>query len=117
MDKLLYEKIVDLKRGIEEDERVLYLLEMEKKLSNDPLAMKLAYQKDIKAMEYEDALKHFKEDSKEVEAAQKALYLAKKELDSLEIVKEYNKAYQAVRLLYEDINKELFSEFKNKHSC
>ena len=117
MDNLLLEKVYALKEGIEKDPRVLKLEELDKKLSNDEEAMKLSYKKDVALSNYEDALKHFKEDSEEVKNAQKALHKAKYELDSLEIVKEYNKAYKEVRLLYEKINEELFSEFKESHSC
>ncbi len=116
MDIALYNKLVQLKIAIENDERIKQLNILDEKLSCDEEVMKLAYQKDIKALEYENALKLFDNNSKEVKNAQKALYEIKFKLDSLEIVKQYNKAYKEVRMLYENINKELFSDFRKK-SC
>lgn len=114
MDLILYENLHFLKKALENDPRILKLNELEKELSNNIDAMKLSYQKDLKETNYIDALKHFKTDSNEVKNAQKELYEAKYQLDNLEIVKQYNKAYQEVRLLYEEINKLLFSDFKEK---
>ena len=65
-------------------------------------------------LEYEDALKHFGENSKEAATAQKKLYEAKLNLDLNPLVKEYNEAFKEVRKIYDLINKELFGEFASK---
>lgn len=114
MDIVLYNKLLQLKNAIENDDRIKNLNVVDKKLSCDEEAMRLAYQKDIKALEYEKALKLFDNNSTEVKNAQKALYETKYKLDNLDIVKQYNKAYKEVRMLYENINKELFSDFGKK---
>ena len=108
MEQNLYEKLTALKEGIAKDPRVIKLNELDQKLSSDEEAMKLSYQKDLMSTYYEDAIKHFGEESKEAKEAQKKLYEAKYKLDSLQIVKEYNKAYQEVRLLYQDKRKGFF---------
>lgn len=106
--------LTKLKEAINNDPRVLKLNELNKKLDNDDEVMKLAYKKDMASVSYEDALKHFGKDSKEASDAQKRLYEAKLNLDNNELVKEYNHAYKEVRELYNLINKELFSKFKDK---
>ena len=119
MDDKLYESLVLLKEGIEKDPRVIRLNELDEKLNHNEEVMVLSYKKDTANTFYNDALKFFKEDSKEVKDAQKALYEAKLNLNNHPLVKEYNEAYKEVRLLYEMINKELFNDFnlKGKHQC
>ena len=112
MNDSLANSLTNLKEAIEKDERVLRLSELDKKLNENEEVMKLAYKKDMALVSYEDALKHFKEDSKEVRDAQKRLNEAKLSLDNHPLVKEYNEAYKDVRLLYNKINEELFSRFK-----
>ena len=112
MNDSLMNSLTKLKEAIESDERVLRLSNLDKKLNENEEVMKLAYKKDMALVSYEDALKHFKEDSQEVKEAQKRLHEAKLSLDNHPLVKEYNVAYKEVRLLYNKINEELFSRFK-----
>lgn len=100
----------ELKETILQDERYLSLLQKEKRMQEDEEVIRLAYKKDIKENEYNDALRHFSKDSKEVKKAQKEFYLAKKELESHPIVIDYLKAYQEVRLLLENVNEILFKD-------
>ena len=113
MDAELATLLNNLKTAIENDERVLALKQIDDKLNKDEEVMKLAYQKDMASLSYEDALKHFPKDSKEVKDAQIRLHQAKLALDNHPLVKQYNEAYKNVRLMYEKINEELFSSFKN----
>lgn len=117
MDNELLNSLHMLKESIDLDPRVISLNEIEKAMNENEEVMRLAYLKDIAAMEYDDSLKHFKDNDPVVIAKQKALYEAKYNLDSHPLVKEYNKAYQEVRLLYEHINEELFGELLSKHYC
>lgn len=117
MNASLLDLLARLKKNIENDPRVLLLNELDRKINNDEEVMKLAYQKDMALLSYEDSLKHFGEESKETKAAQKRLYEAKLSLDNNELVKQYNLAYKQVRIMYEIINEELFNDFKNKHRC
>ncbi len=117
MNNELYSSLVSLKEAIENDKRVKALNEIEKRMSEDEEVMRLSYLKDVASFEYDDALKHFKEDDEVVLQKQKTLYETKYNLDSHPLVKEYNQKYQEVRLLYNHINDVLFSEFVSKNKC
>lgn len=112
MDNILLEKLLSLKKELENDSRVLLLEELEQKMNADKEVMLLAYKKDMASVEFDDALKHFGENSHEAKQALKKLHEAKYYLDSHPVVKEYNNAYKEVRLLYEHVSKELFGEYK-----
>lgn len=111
MTKSLLEKLEQLKVILKNDERVILLNEIDQKLSNDEEVMKLSYRKDAASVEFEDALRHFTEDSLEVKSTQKKLYQAKLELDNHDLVKRYNKAYREVKKIYSYISKEIFGDF------
>lgn len=111
MNQKLLLKINELKKEIDSSEEVKKLNQINDLLNKNEEVMKLAYAKDTASVKYEDALKHFKEGSKEVEAAQKALYEAKLQLDSHPMVKEYNEQFKIVRKMYDKINEELFNPF------
>lgn len=117
MNDSLMNSLEKLKEEIESDPRVLHLNELDKKLNDNEEVMKLAYKKDMALVSYEDALKHFGENSKEVGEAQKRLYEAKLSLDNHHLVREYNEAYKEVRKIYSQINDELFNRFVIKHRC
>ena len=117
MDKVLLDSLNTLKQSMENDPRVLELNEVDKRLSLNEEVLKLSYKKDVALTAYEDACKHFGETSNEDLAKQKELYLAKLELDNHPLVREYNEKYQAVRLMYDEVNKELFGDFISKHKC
>ena len=85
-------------------------------MSNDEIAMKLSYKKDLAVDSYDFAISHFPKESKEVKKAQEELHLAKLELDKCESVRNYLDAYSKVRDLYMEINSILFS-FINNHLC
>lgn len=114
MDDSLLASLEKLKDAINSDPRVLRLNELNKKLNEDEEVMKLAYKKDMALVSYEDSLKHFSKDSKEVNEALKRLHEAKLSLDNHPLVKEYNEAYKEVRKMYDKINQELFDKFINK---
>lgn len=111
MTDSLLTKLETLKNILKDDERIKKLDEVDALLSKDENVMKLAYKKDMASVEFDDALKHFGEDSNEVKQAQKKLYEAKLELDNNPLVKEYNNAYKEVRELYHSINKKIFGDF------
>lgn len=114
MEIELLNSLYELKSALENDPRVLRLKELDKLLNENEEVMALAYRKDNANREYEDALRFFKEDSPEVKEKQRLLYEAKYNLDVHPLVKEYNQAYKEVRLLYEEVNKELFKDFGDK---
>lgn len=114
MDDSLLTSLENLKEAIEKDPRVLRLNELDQKLNNNEEVMKLAYQKDMALLSYEDAQKHFGKDSKEVSDALKRLHEAKLSLDNHPLVQEYNDAYKEVRKIYDMINIAIFDKFSNK---
>ena len=105
----IYQLSYSLKDLLAQDERILLLNELEKKMSNDEEVMALSYQKDHAASLYNDALNHFPEDSKEVKNALHELHLKKLALDNHPLVREYLNAYSVVRDLYYQLNDILFS--------
>lgn len=111
MTDSLLNKLEELKKLLDNDQRILILNKLDEELSNNEEVMRLSYKKDMASIEFDDALKHFSESSNEVKQAQKKLYNAKLELDSHPLVRKYNKAYIDVKDLYSLINKEIFGDF------
>ena len=109
MEENIYLKAEKLKELLNQDERVVRLNELEKKMNEDEEVMALAYQKDIAVTEYSDALNHFAKDSDKVKKAQHNLHIKKDALDNHPLVRDYLKAYQEVRELYFNLNDILFS--------
>lgn len=116
MEGNIYLKAEKLKELLNQDERVIRLNELEKKMNENEEVMALAYQKDVAATNYSDVLNHFSDDSKEAKEALKKLHEAKLKLDSHPLVREYLSSYKEVRELYEEINSILFSNF-NSNLC
>ena len=109
-DKML-EKIYSLKDAIENDERILDLQNKEKIMEENEEVMVLSYRYSCAQNDYNDALKHYGEGSEELKVYQKKLFIATENLDSHPLVKDYLKAYQEVRLMYEEIEKNLIKPF------
>lgn len=116
MNQSLLEKTDILKTAVNNDPRLKALIDIERRMEEDADVMRLAYQKDQAETFYNDALRHFSNDSNEVKKAQNALFVAKSQLDKHPLIREYLLAYREVRLLYEQINQTLFSLFK-EHVC
>ena len=111
MNQSLLEKVTKLKEEISNSPEVKELNRLNDVLENDEEVMKLCYRKDCAVTNYEDALKHFGENSDEVLKAQKALHQAKLDLDSNDLVKKYNEQFKIVRKIYDKINEEIFNPF------
>lgn len=111
MNEKLADKTAKLKAEIESLPEVIELEKLNKLLNDDETVMKLSYKKDMAEIKYEDAVRYFGEKSDEAKEAQKALYQAKLELDSNELVIKYNEAYKKVRKIYDKINEEIFNPF------
>ena len=112
MNQSLLDKLNELKEEIEKSPEVLELNRLNSLLENNEEVMRLCYRKDVAVTNYEDALKHFGESSKEASQAQKLLYEAKLNLDNNELVKKYHKQYSIVREMYDKINEVVFNPFK-----
>lgn len=111
MNEKIAEKAAKLKAEIESLPEVKELERLNKLLNENEEVMKLSYRKDSCALKYEDAVRFFGDKSDEAKSAQKALYQAKLELDTHELVKAYNEAYKKVRKIYDKINEEIFNPF------
>ena len=111
MNQSLLEKVTKLKQEIDNSPEVKELNRLNSLLENNEEVMRLCYKKDCAATDYEDALKHFGENSEEAIKAQKVLHQAKLALDSNELVKQYNEQFKIVRKIYDKINEEIFNPF------
>jgi len=113
MNQILFEKVNQLKAEIANSPEVKELNRLNSLLENDEEVMKLCYKKDCAVTKYEDALKHFGENSDEAISAQKELHQAKLALDSNDLVKQYNEQFKIVRKIYDKINEEIFNPLNN----
>ena len=114
MNNSLYEEVYKLRDQMKSDPRFLTLKEMDEKLNNDEEVMKLAYQKEMAIVEYEDALNHYGKNSAELKKAQQNLAKCKLNLDNHPLVKEYYLALQKVREMDRKVNEKLFDDFNMK---
>lgn len=115
MNEQILNKCQLLKEAIEKDPRILLLNQLEKEIENNEEVMVLSYKKDVALANYEDTIKYFKDDQDKIQKAQKLLAESKYNLDIHPLVKQYNKAYLEVKLMYEEINKQLFYIFRTHH--
>ena len=106
----------ELHELISTDERVLNLNHLEKEMMDDLEVQSLSKNKDEKNEKYLETIRYFGEKSLECASALKEFYLAKKALEEHPKVRDYLKAYQQVRLLFNEINHILFDEF-NENLC
>lgn len=111
MDQILLNKATKLKEELDNLPEVKELERLNSLLNENEDVMRLAYKKDMCATKYEDDVRYFGKESDEALASQKALHLAKLELDKHELVQAYNKQYKIVREIYDKINKEIFNPF------
>ena len=116
MDERLSELTYQLKEQLNNDPRVIALNESEKKMNESEEVMALSYKKDRALDYYNEMLRFFSDDSPATIKARQDLAQAKKELESHPLVRDYLKKYQEVRLLFEQVNKVLFS-YLNKEMC
>lgn len=111
MNQSLLEIASKLKEEIDSLPEIQELERLNKLLNDDEDVMRLCYKKDMCVTKYEDALRHFGDNSDETLRAQKALHQAKLELDENPLVKQYNEQYKKVRKIYDRINEEIFNPF------
>ena len=114
MSNSLYEEVYKLRDQMKSDPRFLALKELDEKLNNNEEVMKLAYQKEMAIVEYEDALNHYGKNSAELKKAKQNLAKCKLNLDNHPLVKEYYLALQKVREMDRKVNEKLFDDFNMK---
>ncbi len=117
MEEELLKKICQLKELLDKDECILDMKKKEKIMEENEEVMVLAYRYSTMQTEYNDALKHFGEQSEELLLVQKRLADSKKELESHPLVIDYLKSFQKVRELYQNIDEQLFGSFKSFNVC
>ena len=117
MQEKLLESLGELRAAIIADPRVKKLDELEAQLMKDPRVIALAKTKDLCEDDYNLCLKCHPEDAPESRRMQKALFEAKLALDSDPLVKQYNRAYLAVRDLYSQIDSIIFGDFRKTVVC
>ena len=113
MDERISELTYKLKEQLDNDQRIIALNESEKKMKESEEVMALSYRKDVALDHYNEMLKYYSDNSPEVIKARQDLALAKKELESHPLVREYLSNYQQVRILFEQVNESLFSLLNN----
>lgn len=110
MKKEIYVDVYNLKEALTNDPRIIHLNELEKKMNDDDSVMALAYQKDVASSRYGDMLTIYSnQEVDEVKNAREALIKAKSLLYTHPLVREYLDAFQAVRAIYQDINRKIFA--------
>ena len=114
MNEALYKELYELRDCIKNSADFHRLEELDKKLNEDEEVMKLAYQKEMAIVAYEDALNHYGKDSAELKKAQQNLAKCKLNLDNHPLVKEYYLALRKVREMDRKIDEELFAPFQFK---
>ena len=110
MEEDIYSLAEKVKEALNNDPRYIALNEAEEKMNNDKIVISLVIAKEKALNEYNDILRHFDRESDTAKKYQKALYVAKKQLEEHPLVKDYLAKYQQVRILYEQINSILFSD-------
>lgn len=114
MQSETYLSLMNLKDELKNDSRIINLLKLEKDMEEDDEVILLTYKKDKANDVYNDMLRLFKEDSIEVKTARESLHIAKKNLEEHPKVRSYLKVYQEVRMLLDEVNDILFSDFTVK---
>ncbi len=113
MDSKLLIELENLKDDIKNSLEYKEYLSAEKELEDSEEVQLLSYKKEMAIVDYEDSLKHFKEDSLEVKKAKEKLNEAISLLNSHEIVVKYNNALTKLNILMSEIEKEIFGDLND----
>lgn len=114
MDLILEKALTELKDAISKDNRQIKLVEIEKKLYEDPALLELVKKKDDLENEYNQILSYEDKNSDAAKNVEKALYEAKLALDTYPLAKEYSDAFVAMRDIYMQIDDIIFGPFRKK---
>lgn len=99
-----------LSEKIKESDVYKEYLNSEKEIENSEEVALLSYKKDMALVQYEDALRHFDKNSKEVLEASRHVSKAIFSLNNHKLVVKYNKKLANLNYFLNEINKELFGE-------
>lgn len=112
MDSELLFKLNELRELIENTNEYKELLLAEEKMSTNEEVMLLAYKKDMALVEYEDSLKHYSKNSKEVLFLSENLAKAVYNLNNHEDVLNYKNKLDQLNLLYSEIEEVILKGIK-----
>ncbi len=112
-DKAIRE-LETLKKAMDNDPRIVRLNELESVLSGDKEVQSFSLILKEKEENYSSLLSLYGEKDQKTIEARRSLYEAKKALDSLPSVMNYNEAFIAVRDLYMQIDDIVFSSYRRK---
>lgn len=111
MDDIIYQKVLSLKEALSNNKDIQLLDKLEKEMLADDQFKILAYRLDMSSLKYNDSLKH-----NENKETQNKLYNQMMDdyhnLHNLAIVKQYDEQYLKVKKIYQEINKNIFDDFK-----
>ena len=96
---------------------VAVVSQKEKEMEQDEEVMVLSYHFSLAQNDYNVALRHYEEEHEEVKKAQRRLFEKKQKLDSHPKVQAYLSAFQKVRLMYDQIQMDLFDPFTHPSHC
>lgn len=111
MEDIIYQKVLNLKEALSNNKDIQLLEKLEKEMLDNDQFKILAYRLDMSSLKYNDSLKH-----NENKETQKKLYNQMMDdyhnLHNLAIVKQYDEQYLKVKKIYQEINKNIFDDFK-----
>ena len=111
MEDIIYQKVLNLKEALSNNKDIQLLEKLEKEMLDNDQFKILAYRLDMSSLKYNDSLKH-----NENKETQKKLYNQMMDdyhnLHNLTIVKQYDEQYLKVKKIYQEINKNIFDDFK-----
>lgn len=114
MEENLIKSLNELKDALTNDPRVIALNEAEQSLYADPALIELIKKKNAAEEDYQLALRIYGEKDEKTKEKEKALYIAKLQMDENETAKNYSELYIVVRDLYMQIDDVIFSPFRKK---
>lgn len=114
MNEELLNKIERLNSALKASKEYEELKEFETRLDSNDEVKILSYKKDVAISKYEDALRHYEKNSKEVLDASKEMSEAIFALNNHQVVKAYMEKYEAYNAIINEINKSLFDFYEVK---
>lgn len=112
MNEDLLEKLSLLKNEILNSVEYQEFIKIEKTLISNEEVMVLSYKKDMALLEYEDGLKHYSKNSKELINLSKNLAEATYLLNNHPLVKEYKSKLDCLNKLYLEIENIIYKGIK-----
>ena len=112
MDENLINLLSELRDLLKETDEYKSLIAAEKTMENSDEVMVLSYKKDMALVHYEDTLKHYPKNSKEVLESEKNLAETVYNLNNHELVKDYKTKLNAYNKLLEDVKNRIFKGIK-----